>query len=441
MSLYSKYFYAEEVDQIFSEKNIIDKMLRIEAALAQAQAESDMMALSTANIIQKFCSVEHISIEDLKNDLNNDGNIAISLIRQLTGIVNKNDSESAKFIHLGATSQDIIDTAYVLLIRDAVEWFLQEIDTIISTLRKITSEHKKTVMIGRTLMQHAKPITFGLKTSAWLEGIWRSKKRIEQLKRALKIQLAGPVGSRNEYLTENVIDKFAKALSLETAFSWHTQRDQLAEWVTTLGILSSQLGKIASDLLLLMQTEIGEISETSNANTGGSSSMPHKHNPVHCNAILANAHRIPHLVATFLGSMLQQNERSAGLWHAEWETLESVFRLTAGSLKKCATLFDSLEVNTDQMLANVNITQGLIFSENIALQLAGKMGKMEAHAFVRKICEKSQAEHRHLKDLLKDQSFSEEEIDSFFNLEIILGSTYEIIEAILQNTRTDGDSL
>lgn len=422
------------MDDIFSGRNIVEKMMLAEATLAQAQAESGLISFIDAETIKKFCSSDYISIEDLQKDLNNDGNIAISLIRQLTKIVDENDAESAKYLHLGATSQDIIDTAYILVIREAVTWLLQIIQDIISELRIITVKHKKTVMIGRTLMQHAKPITFGLKTAGWLEGIWRSKKRITGLKGELNIQLAGPVGSRNEYLNESVIEHFADALNLQTAFSWHTQRDHFGEWVATLGILSSQLGKIATDLLLLMQTEIGEIKETSDSIKGGSSSMPHKHNPVSCNVILANAQRTPGLVATFLGSMLQPNERSAGLWHAEWETIESIFRLTAGSLEKLLNLLKSMLINSDKMLANLDLTQGLIFSESIARQLTASMGKMKAHEYVKELCEQSTAEKRHLKEILKDRHFSKEEIRSFFDPEKTLDSTYRIIEAILHKT-------
>jgi len=435
MSLYSKYFYSKDMDGIFSEEKIVEKMLYVEAILAQAQAKNNLIPLSVAHTIEKYCRVELISIANLKDSINNDGNIAISLIRQLSEVVQKDDAESAKYIHLGATSQDIIDTAYVLLIQEASDWLLEKINTIITQLRSITEAHKKTVMIGRTLLQHAKLITFGLKTSGWLESIWRSKRRIENLNSELSIQLAGPVGNRNEYLTDSVIEYFAHRLNLKPAFSWHTQRDRFAEWGTTLGMLSGQLGKIASDVLLLMQTEIGEVIETEDSTKGGSSSLPHKHNPVICNVILANAARIPHLVATLLSTMVQQHERSPGQWHAEWEVIESIFRLTAGSIEKYMILLNSMEINIDRMSSNLDHTHGLIYSEKIALHLAKKMGKTAAHQYVKNVCEKAQAENRHLQDILKDEDLSTSEIDAIFNPEKILGSTYQIIEAILKRTK------
>jgi 3-carboxy-cis,cis-muconate cycloisomerase len=163
--------------------------------------------------------------------------------------------------------------------------------------------------------------------------------------------------------------------------------------------------------------------------------MPHKQNPVICNAIIANAARIPHLATTLLMTMSQQHERSPGLWHAEWEVIESIFKLTAGSLEKYLDLLITMEVKTDRMASNLDITQGLIYSENIAHHLAGRMGKKEAHNYVKEICEKAKTENRHLRDLLNEANFSPPEIDSLFDPEKTLGSTYQIIEAILKKTK------
>jgi 3-carboxy-cis,cis-muconate cycloisomerase len=433
MSLYSELFYCQNVNEVFLDRNAIRAMLNVEAALAQSQAIHGIFDTEYAKIIVGCCTPENIDISKLKKEIKLGGNAAIPLVKQLTKAVKNRDFEASKFVHLGATSQDIIDTATVLQIGQFIIWLDEKLLKLKVELAKLTEKHKNTVMVGRTLLQQARPITFGLKTSAWLEGVCRSIERLCEMKsRLLVMQLAGAVGSQNSNLSHEVRETFAEILKLNHAYSWQSQRDNINELATNLGILSGTLGKIAKDISLLMQTEVGEVFEGAAEGKGGSSTMPHKRNPVTCAAILANATRVPHLVGSMLSSMIQEHERSAGNWHAEWEVLTDIICLTAGSLEKTIELISGLEIDEKRMLANIEITQGLIFAENVSLALAKRIGKIQAHELVEKACKSAISKNKHLKEVLIENNVEIENMDGLFNPENSIGNSVEIVDAILK---------
>lgn len=433
MSLYSELFYSSEVNELFSDQNTIAAMLVAESSLAQAQAETGIISKESANVISNCCSIDFIDIDKLKKDIKLGGNAAIPLVQQLTKVVKNQDFEASKYVHFGATSQDIVDTGSVLQIAQYVNWLDNKLTVLKLELMKITEKHKRTVMVGRTLLQQARPITFGLKTSAWLEGVCRSIERVEEMKmRLLVVQLSGAVGSQNKNITNEVVNLFAQILGLNPSFSWQSQRDNINELAGKLGILTGSLGKIAKDISLLMQTEVGEVFEGAAEGRGGSSTMPHKRNPVTCAAILANSIRVPHLVGSMLSSMVQEHERSAGNWHTEWEVLTEIMLLTAGSLEKTTELIGGLEVDEKRMLANIEITQGLIFAENVSLALASKIGKIQAHELVEKACKTAISKNRHLKEILIENNTEIENLDDLFNPENSIGNSVEIVDAILK---------
>lgn len=385
MSLYSEFFYSKTINELFSDKQTIVQMLRFEGALALAQAENGIIPPEAAQIIENCCQVDFIDIDKLKSEIKLGGNAAIPLVKQLTRIVKNNDVEASKYVHLGATSQDMVDTATVLQMQQYWYWLNDKLAELSDLLVEITKKHRNTLMIGRTLLQQARPITFGLKTSGWLQSIERSKERMKSTqKRVLVIQLGGAVGSGNANLSKSVQQSLADYLDLKPSFSWQSNRDNLVEAASFFGILNQSLAKIAKDVSLMMQTEVAEVFEGAAEGKGGSSTMPHKRNPVTCAAILANANRIPNLVATLLASMPQEHERSAGLWHSEWEVLTEILLLTAGSIERSIELIASLEVDDKRMLQNLELTKGLIYAENISLALAIKMGKINAHELVEK---------------------------------------------------------
>lgn len=434
MSLYSQYFYSEEVNELLSDTQTIAQMLRVEGVLAMAQAEQGIIPADLVETIISCCRTDFLDIEKLRADLITGGNAAIPLVRQLTRIVKNNHAEASKYVHLGATSQDIIDTATVLQIQGFIIWLDERLDILSKLLIDLTQTHRQTLMVGRTLLQQARPITFGLKTAYWLQSIERTKVRIKNVEeRILTIQLSGAVGSGNAYLSKEVQQSVAEMLELSFAFSWQSTRDNMAEWASTLGILVGSLGKIARDVSLLMQTEIAEVLEGASERRGGSSTMPHKRNPVLCAAILANAHRLPHLVASILSAMPQEHERSAGLWHSEWEVLSEIMMLTGGAIERAIELIEGLEINKTQMLVNLELTKGLIYAENVSLALAPKIGKIQAHELIEKACKQAIAQQKHLKEILAEMSLDLPNLEELFMPVYSIGNSLEIVDEILDN--------
>ena len=433
MSLYSETFYTNELTELFSDREAVAKLLRVEAALAMAQAQSSLVPETAAKIISDCCVVDAIDINALKSDIVLGGNVAIPLVKQLTKVIKNRDFEASKYVHLGATSQDIIDTATVLTIKEYVNWLEDKLTHLEGALVKLTQEHLHTLMIGRTLLQQAKPMTFGVKTTGWLESSSRSLVRLKELKvRLFQLQLGGAVGSGNANITWEVQEKMAEILEVQSAFPWQSQRDSFAEFASFLGILSGSLGKIAKDISLLMQTEVAEVFEGAAEGKGGSSTMPHKRNPVGCALILSNSTRSPGLVATMLTALPQEHERSAGLWHAEWETLTELMKLVGGSLEKSVDLIIHLEVDKERMLQNLEVTNGLIYAEKVSLHLSKNLGKMQAHESVKKACVTAIQQQKHLKEVVREMHPKLEHIDELFKPENAIGNSVTWVENVLK---------
>ncbi|MET3125708.1 3-carboxy-cis,cis-muconate cycloisomerase [Arcicella rosea] len=434
MSLYSEVFYSDEINELFSDEKSLSYLLLFESSLAKAQVEHGIVPNTSAGIIASCSQADLIDLQALKKAIQLGGNVAIPLVKQLTQLVKNQDAEAAKFVHFGATSQDVVDTTTVLQTKVFVEWLENQLNTLQEVLIKQTQEHRQTLMIGRTLLQQAKPITFGLKMALCLESIQRSAERIQSLKgELLVLQLAGAVGSQNQAINQKVKESLANILGLKATHSWHTHRDAFVHFAAVLGVLVGSIGKIAKDISLLMQTEVGEVFEGAGVGKGGSSTMPHKRNPVASAIILANAQRVPHLVATLMTAMTQEHERSAGLWHSEWEVLNDLMKLTAGTVERSIGLLSGLEVDKNRMLQNLELTQGLIYAENVSLALAEKIGKSEAHELVEKACKKAVAEQKHLKKILvENQNYlTEPELQPLFQAENAIGLSLEIIDNIL----------
>lgn len=445
MSLYRKTFYNDEFESLVGDRQFVQYMLRVESSLAQSQAKYKIIPDTAAQIIADCCQIQFIDLEKLISEIHLGGNAAIPLVQQLTRIIKNNHFESSKYIHLGATSQDIIDTATVLQIKDCLVWFEQKLNRLQDALIELTKQHRNTLMIGRTLLQHARPITFGLKTSTWLQSILSTRERmLESKTRILKIQLFGAVGSGNVYLSKEVVEEISISFGLIHSFPWHSIRDNIAEWASVLGILNGSLGKIAKDISLLMQSEIGEVSEGSAVGKGGSSAMPHKQNPVTCALIIANSIRTPHLVASILSSMSQEHERSAGLWHAEWEVLTQLMSLTAGSLSHSIDLMENLEVHEDKMIFNLEMTKGLIYAEQVSNALSSTLGRMPANELVQKACKLAIKKNKSLKEVLIElhpDLFSDVILDELFSPVNSLGNSLDLIDLMLVRQDKHEDKL
>lgn len=439
-SLFESLFYKTEVNALFSAEAYLSAMLRFEAALAETQAEHGMIPAPAAKTIAHCCTIDQLDLPLLIQQLGLAGNPNIPLVKQLTAAVKKTDPEAAKYVHLGATSQDVIDTAMVLQLKSALHIVQKDLQQLIFQLRELAIAHRHTIMAGRSFMQHARPITFGFKVATWLDGLFRANARMEHLvQNNLVLQFGGAVGTLAGFDNKalSIAESLAQRLDLTLPpISWHTQRDRMVELASAMGILVGNLGKIAKDISLLMQTEIGEVFEPAGTGKGGSSTMPHKRNPVGCVAILAAAQRAPGLVSTLMQAMPQDHERATGLWHAEWLPLAELCKITAGALQQAIFLTDGLEVNAERMRQNLELTKGLIFAENVSLALAEKVGKAVAHEWMEAHCKTVQATQKHLKAVLLEASqirqyLSEGEIETLFDPVNALGECDRLIDGVI----------
>ncbi len=439
-SLFESLFYKAEVNALFSAEAYLSAMLRFEAALTQAQAEEGMIPQAAADHITQCCTLDHIDIPSLIPAIGLAGNPNIPLVKQLTAAVKKLDPEASKYVHLGATSQDVIDTALVLQVKAALLLIQKDLEQLLNQLYQLAETHRHSIMAGRSFLQHARPITFGYKVATWMDGLIRSTQRIEQvLQHNLVLQFGGAVGTLAGFGDKALPVAHTLAQKLDLALppiSWHTQRDRLVELASTLGILTGNLGKIAKDISLLMQTEVAEVFEPSSAGKGGSSTMPHKRNPVGCVAILAAAQRSPAFIATLFQSMPQDHERATGLWHAEWLPLVELCKITAGALQQALHMTNGLEVDTQRMLRNLELTNGLIYAENLSLALAEKMGKAAAHEHVEGLCKQVASTQIHLKvlaiaDSIVGKHLSSTSIEQLFDPNHALGDCNRLIDAVI----------
>ena len=359
----------------------------------------------------------------------------------LTKKVAETDASAAGFVHLGATSQDIIDTGLVLQLRQAVPAILDRLDRAIEAATRHARNHARTPMAGRTWMQQAVPVTFGLKAAGWLDALRRVRARLAaDLGAASVLQFGGAAGtlaSLGGKLGLELADALARRLGLVVpALPWHAQRDRLAALATSLGLAAGTLGKIGFDLALLGQTEIGEAHEAPAAGRGGSSTMPHKRNPVSASVALAASKRAPGLVATLLGAMSQEHERGLGGWQAEWETLPELLRVVGGAARAMAEALSSLVVDAERMRVNLQATGGLILAEAVSATLASRMGKARAHELVEAVCRRAIEQHRPLSDVLKEEAeiarrLSPDEIKVLLMPESYLGAAEAFVERVL----------
>ena len=426
--------------EIFSDYTRIQRMLDFEAALARAQARVGVIPAAAADAIEKNCTASQFDFAASTRDAELAGNLAIPLVKQLTALVAKNDAEAAKFVHWGATSQDAIDTGLILQLRDALSSIDHGLADLSRTLVAQVKQHRNTLMVARTLLQHALPITFGFKAAGWLDAVTRHRQRLHELRpRILVLQFGGAAGTLAALGPQG--SAIAKALAQELtlalpAMPWHGQRDRVAEVATVFGLMVGTLGKIARDVSLCMQTEVGELAEPSAPGRGASSTMPHKRNPIGCAAALSAAIRVPGLVSTMLSAMPQEHERGLGGWQAEWETLPEIATLTFSALNHMTAVIAGLEIKADRMATNLNQSSGLIMAEAVAMAPAAHLGKLEAHRIVEHACNKAIKESRHLREILAEEpliqtQITAAELEKLMDPTHYLGATQQFIDRVL----------
>jgi 3-carboxy-cis,cis-muconate cycloisomerase len=382
----------------------LQNMLDFEAALAGAEAAVGVIPEAAAAAIATACRAESFDLAALADAATRSGNLAIPLIKALTANVAKADPQAARYVHWGATSQDVIDTATMLTVRAAIEALLADIDRAIAGFATLARQHRHTAVVARTWLQHALPMPFGLKLAEYAAALHRSRQRLRRLRvEALALQFGGAAGTLAALGDKAmpVAEKLAELIKLPLPDApWHTHRDRIAEIASVFAIIAGTCGKIARDVSLMMQTDVGEAFEPSDEGRGGSSTMPHKRNPVAAASALAASIMAPNLAATIFAAQVQEHERSAGPWHAEWPTLPMLMLVTSGALAAIVDIAEGLEVDVARMRANLDTTGGLIMAEAVTFALAEKIGKNDAHHLIEAASKQAVAGKKHLRDVL-----------------------------------------
>jgi 3-carboxy-cis,cis-muconate cycloisomerase len=389
---------------VMDDRARLQHMLDVEAALARAEAATGVIPKSAVKPIEAACRAQSFDLAALGEAALASGNLAIPMVKALTAAVAKSDSDAARYVHWGATSQDIVDTALVLDLRAAIGALIADLDRAVSGFAKLAKANRKTATVARTWLQQALPMPFALKAAGYAAALGRSKQRLDRVgKECLVLQFGGAAGTLAALGDRglDVAKKLASELDLPLPDApWHTHRDRLGEVAAAFAILAGTCGKIARDVMLLMQSEIGEAFEPAGEERGGSSTMPHKRNPVAAARALACAQIAPQLAATIFAAEIQEQERAAGPWAAEWPTFPALALVTSGALAASVEIAEGLTIDTDRMRANLDATHGLIMAEAVSFRLAEKIGKAAAHKLVENASRKAVAGKRHLKDIL-----------------------------------------
>ena len=396
-------FATDAMRAVFSDRARLAAMLRAEAALARAEARCGLAPEALA------AAIEAIPAEDLDIAALGQGTAlaGVPTIPFVKAVQARLPKELERSFHKGATTQDIVDTALVLQMRDAFSIIVADLFAIITALAALARQHRTTPCVGRTYGQHAAPVTFGYKAAVWCLGVAEVADQLPWLKsRALVASLAGPVGTLAGLGDQGpaVADAFAEELGLGTApIAWHTRRARMAETGAWLAILVGALAKMAADVAHLASTEVGEVAEPYVKGRGGSSAMPHKRNPVSSTVVLAAHGAAQGHVVTLLTAMAAAHERPAGLWHAEWHALPQLFGLASGALHEARALAEGLEVDADRMRANIDATRGLLFADAVAARLAPQIGREAGHALVEHAAEQVRTSGAPLREVLANE--------------------------------------
>jgi 3-carboxy-cis,cis-muconate cycloisomerase len=389
---------------ICDDATALQRMLDFEAALARAEAATGVIPKAAAEPIARACKVSSFDLAALAQAAPRSGNLAIPLVQALTAEVAGSDPEASRYVHWGATSQDVIDTAAMLTLRAGIDALAADLDRATRAFAALAQKHRNTAVVARTWLQHALPMPFGLKLAEYAAALHRSRLRLTRLSQdTLALQFGGAAGTLAALGDKGlaVAERLAKELKLPLPEApWHSHRDRIAEAASVLAIISGTCGKIARDVSLMMQTDVSEAFEPSGEGRGGSSTMPHKRNPVAAASALAAATIAPNLAATIFAAQMQEHERSAGAWHAEWPTLPTLLLVTSGALAAIVEIAEGLEVDVARMRANLDATDGLIMAEAVAFALAEKIGKSQAHHLVEAASKQAVAERKHLRDVL-----------------------------------------
>lgn len=441
--IFAPLFSEAELAAIFSDEQFIRSLLEVEGALARIEGRLGIIPLEAGEAVAEAAAsptaAKQIDIERLRLGVEQDGFPIIELVRQLRGLAGK---EYGDYVHYGTTTQDIMDTALVLRIRMALDVIERQLQRLIKNLSALADQHRHTLMAGRTHSQQALPISFGFKVAGWLAPLLRDRSRLNELKpRLLVVQLGGAAGTLASFGDRGVDVQAALAAELGLGVlstPWHTQRDNLAELAGWLSIVSGSLAKMAQDIILLAQSEVGEVRESGDPSRGGSSAMPQKSNPITSELVLAVARANTGHLSAMHQALINEHERGTHGWQLEWLTLPQMFAGTAAALKHSLWLSENLQVDKSRMEENIRASNGLMLAAALAEALAPTMGRAEAKQFVREAARVATDEKRNLFDVAQEKTNAPLDWESLRNEANYLGSTDRFIDRVLQEARLNG---
>jgi 3-carboxy-cis,cis-muconate cycloisomerase len=399
--IFRDFYSSEDMTAIFADRQLVQYWLDTEAALARAQAHLQIIPQSAADEITRQAQAEHIDLDALRQSMNLVGYPIVGLVKQLAG---RCQGDAGRYVHWGATTQDIMDTGSVLQLRAALTLIEGDLRRLVEILVGLARTHRDTVMAGRTHGQHALPITFGFKLAVWVDELRRHAERLAQCRpRLLRCSLNGAAGTLASLGDRGwaVHQALAEELGLApAAIAWHTARDSFGELVAICGLLTATFGKMAREIAVLQQNEFGEVEEPFVLGKGASSTMPQKRNPVLCETVIGIAHLVRQHTPSMLNAMQPEHERAMGEWHVEWDLLPHTCQLTHAALKHSIAVFDGLVVHPAQMRRNLDLTGGLIVAEAVMMHLGEFIGRQRAHDVVYDACAQALSQGRSLYEVL-----------------------------------------
>ena len=411
-SIFQGIFTSDAMRAVWSDENRTQKYLDVERALAIVQARLGLIPQEAADEIASHCDIRQIDMAKLRQQTERIGYPILGVVSQLNLLCR---DKLGEYCHWGATTQDITDTATVLQIREALSLVEAEMTAIVGALAKLAREHRDTPMMGRSNLQQAIPVTFGYKMAGLLSAMLRHQERLAQLRsRVLVGEFAGAAGTLASLQTGAMETQAGLCAELglqQPLIAWHTNRDNIAEVGTFLGLLGGTLGKLSMDVKLLMQTEVAEVFEPFHHGRGSSSTMPQKRNPISSCYIHAQISVVRQHAAALMDAMVADHERSTGPWEIEWIVLPETFCLMAGALKQSRFVLEGLEVDKEAMRRNIDMTHGLVMSEAVMMGLGPFMGREAAHDLVYDICIQASQQRRHLLDLLCENKQINQHLD------------------------------
>ena len=436
-AIFGSLYGTDETRALFSDRRSLQFMLDVEAALARAEAKLGLVPETVADSITRAARAENLRIDYIADSTRRMGYPVAAIVKELGRAAGE---EAARFVHLGATTQDILDTALVLQLREVFAILRRDLVALARSLGAHAVRYRDTPMAGRTHLQHAVPITFGLKCAVWASPLINHLERLQQAeRRILVVQFGGAAGTLAA-LGKNgsaVVEALARELALGVPIlPWHVQRDAFAEMSTILGLICGSLSKFAYDVILMMQTEVGEISEPHEDGRGGSSTMPQKRNPIASEYIVAATRAVHALIPVMLGAMTSDHERSTGPWQSESIALPQCVALTAGALNHARSIAEGMRVDVERMRRNLDLTAGLIMAEAVTTALIPTIGRAAAESAVARACNSAIEKRSSLAVSIRDDPelrplLSDAEIERITDPATYLGSAGEFVDRVV----------